>query len=445
MKTHHIFTTVGTSIITNSHKNLNHNLLATPYNQNTFNDKTWVSIKNAIQKTIDISTEHQYPSISAEICSTLSYINKLPKSTFEVQLYLICTDTLASLLSAELIKYFLSVKNIISDSRISIHRISNLSVHNSVNLEKLGITNLFTELNTIRKDIKGERELLVNITGGYKGIVPYMTTFAHLYNMNIIYQYEEDNTLQSGLVELNSIPLSIDTGRVEEIAFYLNPLFFNQTNHIAKNAETYRFLEKEGYVFKDNKGYHLTDSGVIIQSCADFKEEYSKDLLSFVVEYKCYEYFITKSGYINPVSNVHTTGKTVRSYHGYDNTEIDIAIYNKSVAVLGEVKTINLLKNKCAEVLQKFNRNILGFTKSKNKLNLDSTFLVLYGYFPISKSILNLLKQNLQSHHSPMRVPMDIYYIQVKNKPNDKHNVLQSFFQDPILDKDITYLFTHHK
>ncbi|MGI6114129.1 MAG: hypothetical protein ACOYEJ_08445 [Mahellales bacterium] len=155
---------------------------------------------------------------SAEIKSILS-IQREVKDDLEV--YLLCTDTLDSILASQIIEEaidgYISCDNTII-SVVSIKIIDGLQVFNRVKLEREGLTNLVDEIYRIIEYPLDEEDVLLNITGGYKCIIPYLTIMAQINRVPLYYIYDETEEL----IKIPQAPLDIDWGMFEK---YKNAIY----------------------------------------------------------------------------------------------------------------------------------------------------------------------------------------------------------------------------
>jgi|GEM_PF-819555 len=143
---------------------------------------------------------------SAEIKSIIKFV-KMCKE--DVIVNLIATDSVSSCIAAEIIKetldsYEIDDNTIKVEFNIDCDSIPELQVRDYEKFKKQGIVNLLNRCNIIAPE--GSTEVYLNITGGYKGVIPIMTIIGQVYNYKIIYIYEETETI----VTMPNIPLKFD-------------------------------------------------------------------------------------------------------------------------------------------------------------------------------------------------------------------------------------------
>ena len=110
----------------------------------------------------------------------------------------------------------------LSEHNIDIKRIEGLQVHNEKILREIGLKNLVKTLLTY---LTGDQyrysyEIILNPTGGFKGIVPFLTILGMLYGRKTIYLFE----FSSQLITLPPLPFSFDLdiyNRVRDALLYL--------------------------------------------------------------------------------------------------------------------------------------------------------------------------------------------------------------------------------
>jgi len=141
---------------------------------------------------------------SAELKS-LSYILKGRQPNNNDILYFLATDTPAGTLSARIISDFTSEYFGIATEVV---RVEGLQVENDVTFNARGIRNLISRVyDRLEKADKSVYRRVLNPTGGYKGVVPYLTLVGMIEpDVEISYIFETSTTL----ITLRRIPISID-------------------------------------------------------------------------------------------------------------------------------------------------------------------------------------------------------------------------------------------
>ena len=129
-------------------------------------------------------------SASAELQSSLAIQTQL---NHDITVHLLASDTVASRLAAEILQAnedaFGAHVTIQFDHTQDV--ISGLQVENTRDFSTVGIPSLFTRLAGIRGLLEENRNLAVNITGGYGATTPLLTVFARLNRFPIYYYFED--------------------------------------------------------------------------------------------------------------------------------------------------------------------------------------------------------------------------------------------------------------
>jgi CRISPR/Cas system-associated protein Csm6 len=174
---------------------------------------------------------------SAEITSILAIANEA-KDDETIEVHLIATDTVLSVLAAELIKCWFNeneqpnIKVVFerpeklktqADSKHIIHK---LSISSNKEYQE-GFMNLIEVVSKlIDKNKKAKEETILNITGGYKAIIPIMTLLGQIKKVPLKYIYEESNTDDTTqLVEVGNLPIHIDWKILEPTLPFITDIF----------------------------------------------------------------------------------------------------------------------------------------------------------------------------------------------------------------------------
>lgn len=218
---------------------------------------------------------------------------------------------------------------------------------------------------TATKDRDKYEGILLNITGGYKVLIPYLTIFGQIFNLPLYYIYEGSDTL----LEVPQVPVDFDYLMVEDsfTAFeLLNPKSKNPT---AKKDEFLKeinddkeflseLLEKNILREIDDDSIGLDIIGELLYRKYRFhfegREWHRWSMLGNLVEMKLYEYFVNKhiaegKRIVSPSRSVLSSGglgdlgddemiiehsKKIKSASG----EIDVYIEDKEKVWFIEVK-----------------------------------------------------------------------------------------------------------
>jgi len=177
------------------------------------------SVEKAIRKWIQ--SESDKKNISAEIKS-LAKLQEELKEDFDI--YLLCSDTILSRLAGEIIKDVLL--QLINNRRIETKVIGGLQIWDRKEFNT-GMSNLISEI----YDIAGGYwdNVIINITGGYKATIPYLTILAQINRCPIYYIFEETDAL----IKIPIIPIDIKWSIFEDNEKF----FFELEKHQIKEID----------------------------------------------------------------------------------------------------------------------------------------------------------------------------------------------------------------
>lgn len=189
-------------------------------------NQSWDDNGSFLRSEIEISLEQKHftevsTEESAHVSAELNSLYKLGINEDD-HIILISSDNLQGRICSEMIKECLSLRFNINESNIEIKRIEGLQVHNEQILREVGLKNLVKTLLTY---LAGEQyrysyDIILNPTGGFKGIVPFLTILGMLYGRKTIYLFE----FSAQLITLPPLPFSFDLdiyNRVRDALIYL--------------------------------------------------------------------------------------------------------------------------------------------------------------------------------------------------------------------------------
>jgi len=306
----------------------------------TKKEKKWIKINDKTQ----LNTQ-----ASAEITSILKIYEKQKDENIKLNVYLLASDTVLSVLAAVLIKEWFEqaeVKNQYKNIEVIFN--NNVKSPNADYIEKLrtdlkkdeiyeGFNHLIEKIIELSK--KNKENTIVNITGGYKGFIPVLTIIAQLEGLKLNYIYEDSDNL----IEIINMPIEFDFSFVEDnyLAFEnIKPsksinnlptkeLFLELLN----NSNDFNILSTNKIVEIREGRVKLTLFGKLLFN--KYEELYNKNelarqkLLGEVIEYKLYEYFLKKEEKAKVIK-----GKNL----GKENFDIDVYIERENEIEAIEVK-----------------------------------------------------------------------------------------------------------
>ena len=333
-----IITTVGTSLLTNAlGDSLTNNLDFKRTRGLLFNNSESRAAQiKGIEGILNKYIEDNDTSISAEIDSIIKIANEYKE---DCDVYLIATDTIQSPICAEYIQKWFEKNNIEFISTIHFRKtqefiIENLQVKQKQAFEREGLTNLFNRINTIAGGFWDN--IVFNITGGYKALIPYMSLMAQINNVPAYYNFQESKGEKFDLLKIPNIPINVDydlfdkyweeiekiavTGEIED-----NYQLKQDLSSILEFEDDLVMLTGLGFVLWEKYKskfflfYCPEDVWKIINSTSEIKkiiqEDFSREEM--------------RKSHVNPEPNNHKlTYKRTRSvqriYYFYDNNDFPV-------------------------------------------------------------------------------------------------------------------------
>ncbi|SFR15886.1 hypothetical protein [Desulfoscipio geothermicus] len=239
-----VITTVGTSLFNNyleSNRDIENPL-------KHFKNKPFREYRNLAPRARQVKEKvTPWAAKSIEASAEIKSLHKIQKKLAEsLDVYLLATDTAISALAAEIIQdRFAGIKDFRVNFNLGHDVIGGLQVDNYRLFVKTGLPNLVKRIEKIADSYFGN--VVFNIAGGYKGVIPYLTVMALINNCDIYYIFEESQSV----IEIPKVPLEINYSVFakysEEIEQLENGIekYAKEKN---KNYVTFSELEKTGLV-----------------------------------------------------------------------------------------------------------------------------------------------------------------------------------------------------
>ncbi len=178
--------------------------------------------KNKYKQTLLDFCKNCFPNTSAELtslCKLKEKLDKENKKDEELDIYLIISDTNEGCFVGEILKEALESEDIkkklkLKINKVELKHIKGLRVDSTVTFKK-GLNNLIgTIYEIIVKDennqtVYGSDEVIFNITGGYKGVIPYISTIAQIFGYEIVYTFESIEK-ENDLISVEPLPIGFD-------------------------------------------------------------------------------------------------------------------------------------------------------------------------------------------------------------------------------------------
>lgn len=289
-------------------------------------------------------------------CAELQTLYKIveEEEAKEFEVYLLATDTVLSVLACELIKEFLLEKEPFNGKKLrcifnndieatDTTIVKGLQVNDAENFTNEGFNNL---LQIIEKQTSGNKALL-NISGGYKGIIPFLTLFAQIKDIPLKYNYEKSDTV----ISVGSLPFHFDYSLFEDEFLAFETIKPNKKEHNLPTEDDFKELLND----KDN--FKLLQEKQLIQKIKDkirlsllgkmLYKEYEKiekgdgfsvsNLLGFTMEAIIFKFFNNELP-----SEKNQLGKNIGKSQQGDAYDIDVFIETDNIIWVIEVKPQNV-------------------------------------------------------------------------------------------------------
>jgi len=442
-----IITTVGTSLLTNfidkmvKDNKLNkdftdaYEYLKTIsfYNHNLDSRK----VKRVIEQAQILRNVLGDFSNCAEISSIEAIEKELQKTDSDVQItvHLLCTDSILSPLCAEVIaekiinsqseqehrsKIEVRFENLGIVEKISDYQFNSQYIIEELNMKGFsenGLLNLIDSLKSIIEN-KSIGDYLLNISGGYKALIPPITLLAQLYKLHIFYLYEDSEQI----IQLPPMPIGFDWELIEKFTIFL----FNE-NQRKNQKNEFALNEMRDLNLVNKTDFNLTPLGIILREYLKDKESpFTGTIMGYFMEHKLFKYYQEKYG----CQNVSHSFKK-KDMEG----DIDLLIKVDDSVIPIEVKPASVLDNvfnTWTQLKDKFPKRI---TTLKDCNEVKETWLLLYGESEknINASTLLELKELLPE------VRLKCKFLKIKkNSQSSERHVYQDFFKSDIKDNQIT-------
>lgn len=190
---------------------------------------------------------------------------------------LLTTDTQEGLWCANLVAELIE-RYLVSD--VTVYPIEGLQVTDKERFRKTGVENLFRRLDKLTYDYANV-EIVLNVTGGFKAVVPYLTIYGLLKQLPVVYIFEQS----SSLLHLPPIPINFDYERLGRARGALQRLleksvmpkeeFFREIGNL-KHQERKWF---EALLEEDERG-QVTLSAFGVLLAEDYQRQTAEVLLS---------------------------------------------------------------------------------------------------------------------------------------------------------------------
>lgn len=413
-----IITTVGTSLISNNPRVDCSNLENEKFSEALFDGNNDSNIKKSIASKED---ELLKCITDDTACAELASLQKINPER-DADVYLLCTETVTSYMCGRVLQRYLG-------ERAKLSYIPDLRVDDAVKFESSGFFKLLEKV----KEIKGDgNDAVVNISGGYKILIPPMTLIAQLEHMTIYYLYEDTDKC----IEIGNLPISFDWDVIEEFVVYLH----NDTKRINAPDEVINRMRLLKLVKNDSR--ELSIIGNLLKKYSDRESPLTYTIFGYFVEHKVAEYY----------QNLYGREKVIHSFNpfGKGTEDIDILVeLDGGQFISAEIKPSYVLDDE--EFLSKIASNMVARTNAAmpSKGTPKEAWLIVYTYTSAKTSIqLSEVQINyLKYLHEKFTCEIDSgivftvkHFFIEKNELKQERHIYQSFMKKSL--KEITDLYS---
>lgn len=366
-----IITTVGTSVFENFKKNnSNRNSDKTSFidsyselrdRSNPFSDWNKRSLAHNLSQLDKLKTEAFFEdkNASAEIKSIAHIVNN--NTDEKPKIYLLATDTVLSYKAAQIIKEWLVKNNVRVENEIKV--IEGLSVEDANLFVETGLHNLVDGVLNISEE-EADDKCILNISGGFKAMIPVLTIVGQLYNMPLFYIYENSDTP----IELQRMPISFDW---DVIAAYSESLA--ALHKVELHSELGEEMEELHLVSIVEDAYKLTVLGELLNKFLLRKPPHFDTVFGYFVEYKVKETFDKEFGC---TAVLH--GQKFKSVQG----DLDIIVKKEQDFDAFEIKNLDYFfanTPKASDYMEKFAARIAA-AENEFGVQVNDANLMVYSF-----------------------------------------------------------------
>lgn len=430
-----VITTVGTSLFTNYMKK---EVKDTP----EFKEKGYKTIDSIYRQLEDAEVgadtkdlekiiknywlDQFRPEASAEINSLLN----IAKNE-QLEVHLIATETALSVAACKLIKDYL--ESGLNEQKAQFQTVvfvedkyvvKGLQVTEPEKFENEGFLNIVETIKSIKGD---QNNTILNISGGYKALIPPLTIVSQLYEIPLFYLYEDSDKP----IEIGTFPIGYDWFAIEKFSVLLH-----KTPQARKNPKVKEVID-EMVAFKLVKPntYDLTILGNLLKQYLENRSTppLTGTMMGYFVEHKLYKYYQEKYG----------RDKVEHSYEPRKGKgDIDLKIDTNEGFIPIEIKPANV----CEDGFGTWDKLLVSFpdriNSAKDILNqsLKEIWLILYGEQK-HECDFTAMTQVLSKFNCPFKVSL----LKIKpSKLNEERHIYQDFFKNDIEDSMLEEIYNSH-
>mgnify|MGYP001290205036 CR=1 FL=1 len=417
-----IITTVGTSLISNSNVNCD-DLEHIKFSEELFDGKNDSSTKKVIANKEEKLLQFLNGGNTCAELATLKKIDPEAKS----DIYLLCTETVTGYMCGRVLQRHLGEK-----AKIQI--IPGLQVKDAKKFEQEGFFNLVEAVKAIKND---EAEVLLNISGGYKALIPPLTLLAQLERIPLYYMYEDSEEV----IETGSLPISFDWEVIEQYHVFLHNA--NKRNNDASD-EAIEEMRSLKLIKPDSRD--LTIVGILLSQYSNRASPFTERIFGYFIEHKVNECYAN-----DPKYGREKVEHSVK-LEGMGTEDIDVLITPEAGKFISvEIKPSNVLGDagKMQSIQEAFITRV-NIAKTERGKPVE-IWLLVYSYTDKkndTRSMTDNEKAIAENLAKEIRKGIDddltfkvLHFFIERNKLSGESHIYQTFMKKPLKSDKIKEIF----
>lgn len=343
-----IISTVGTSLITNS--SVDCEVLADQVFSHEYFDENSNFYKSHISSREAALLQYLK---NGNTCAELAAVKKISKDE-PALVQLLCTETTLSYMCGRVLKKFIG-------ENTTIEVVEGLQVKDAKEFQSKGFLNLIEKVKELNSS---NAKTVLNISGGYKALIPPLTLLAQLERIPLYYIFEDSDEL----IETGTLPISFDWEVIESYSVYLNEKGKreNAPDDIKDELRKLKILQEESN--------DLTILGKLVAAYSYRSSPFTATIFGYLIEHKFFEAYNASNQYHKVHLSVNVKG----------SEDIDLLIQpDENNTFIGvEIKPFAYLadQDKVFKIIQAFKKR-LDHETIKTKFGRPSEiWLLMYSY-----------------------------------------------------------------
>ena len=371
-------------------------------------NKEWI-------KTSIVQPNHR---ASAELQSIQEYVNQYISKGQKMKVYLMASDSAISTFAAKVIagklKQWYPKQFPKKNPTIEYQRIAGVKVNDPAILMEKGFSELLKYVAEIKNSTKGNYQLVINATGGFKGVIPILSLLGQLVSSSLLYCFEYGKNGEPGpIIEIPSLNVHFLWDHLEAYEPILQRVIAsNKTTNQAHLEQVEKDLIRTELIpmricAERQNNFKVEPLGQLLLSWISTKSPIAKSTVGFILEYKFLEYLMEE-----PWEDFLHVRRSVKPF----GKEIDLYLENQKNKewIWGEIKSYN----KVQHAFNTSNNNSFGFslTKQLNALK-NSKYKIpnAYHLFIYKRPFQSLNDPYIQKHLKSFKESLEQYGIRKFN------------------------------